>query len=170
LLYRICSACNIEKPLLDFNKDKCKPLGYKTYCKICHRKQSKKYSINNVEIYRNRAKNWYVANKDKKREYDKKYRKIYYKREAIKLNASVNARRRKVRNSKPKWANDFFIKEIYELTSMRKKMTGIAWTVDHIVPIRSPIVCGLHCEFNLQILTLSENISKGNRHWPDMPT
>lgn len=48
--------------------------------------------------------------------------------------------------------------------------TGVKHHVDHIVPIKSPIVCGLHCEANLQILPEAENIRKGNRHWPDMPS
>jgi len=35
--------------------------------------------------------------------------------------------------------------------------------IDHIVPLNSPIVCGLHNEFNLQEITAFENRSKGNR-------
>ena len=35
--------------------------------------------------------------------------------------------------------------------------------VDHVVPLQSKFVCGLHCEANLQVITKSKNASKCNR-------
>lgn len=69
----------------------------------------------------------------------------------------------------PAWSNDFFIGEIYELAKLRERMVGGRWHVDHIVPLQSVIVCGLHVESNLQVIPGPRNESKGNRHWPDMP-
>lgn len=66
-------------------------------------------------------------------------------------------------NGTPSWANQFFINEIYRLANLRTKVTGIKWHVDHIVPLRSKLVCGLHVEHNLQVIPASANIRKGNK-------
>lgn len=41
--------------------------------------------------------------------------------------------------------------------------------VDHVVPLRSKLVCGLHCEANLRVVPARDNLVKGNKEWPDMP-
>jgi len=63
----------------------------------------------------------------------------------------------------PAWANAAAMKRIYDRAALLNK------EVDHIVPLNSPIVCGLHCEDNMQVLTSLENSAKSNRWWPDMP-
>lgn len=68
----------------------------------------------------------------------------------------------------PAWANSEKITEIYRLRDEVAAKTGIEHHVDHIVPLNHPRVCGLHNEFNLQILPRIDNLKKGNRTWPDM--
>ena len=88
-----------------------------------------------------------------------------------KFSAKAAMRRAAKLNATPAWANDFFISEIYDLARLRTKMRtgGIDnWHVDHAVPLKHPLVCGLHVEHNLCVIPGVENSRKGNRHWPDM--
>jgi hypothetical protein len=127
-----------------------------------------------------KAAEWAKANRDKTRAAVRKWGKA----NRAKVNAAESARIKAnphVRNAKsakhracrlqatPAWANLFFIKEIYHLAVLRAKALGGKWHVDHIVPLRSKIVCGLHCEANLRVITASQNLSKSNAYWPDMP-
>lgn len=77
--------------------------------------------------------------------FPEKVRYATAKRRAMKLQAT------------PHWANQEVIKQIY------KEATEKGMHVDHIVPLNNPLVCGLHCEFNLQILPATENLRKSNK-------
>jgi hypothetical protein len=61
----------------------------------------------------------------------------------------------------PPWANRSAIRALY------RRAAELGQHVDHIVPLVSKEVCGLHCEANLQVLPGKDNLRKGNRHWPD---
>lgn len=79
------------------------------------------------------------------------------------------ARRGRTVQATPKWARKEVMLAIYRRAAMLEIETGIPHHVDHVVPLASPMVCGLHCEDNLQVLTVDENLAKHNGSWPDMP-
>lgn len=116
---------------------------------------------------------WRKANTAKNKESLRKYRREYYLKNKARLTAfarCANQKRKKyVRIATPSWANHFFISEAYQLAALRTALTGIKWHVDHIVPLRSKRVCGLHVEKNLQVIPGIQNQEKNNSYWPDMP-
>ena len=120
------------------------------------------------------SRDWYEANKQKAGEAVKQYRstrkdwfKEYHKKWRDENPAKLLAWCRKYQASKlraiPAWADQKKIQAIYE------EARACGKEVDHMVPLRSKLVCGLHVENNLEIITSEANNKKGNRWWPDMP-
>lgn len=138
----------------------------KRYAPIRREKESLRIK-NNPEKFRLLRASWAKNNPEKCRAYVKNYMSL----NKHKINAKTVRRKALKIRAIPKWANYFFIEEIYDLAQRRSALNtgGIAkWHVDHIVPLKSDLVCGLHVENNLQVIPAVENIRKHNRHWPDM--
>ena len=111
------------------------------------------YKMANEELIRNQRSLNYRNNIERERKRNKEYNaKFPEKRKAIKA-----VRKRGLKNAKPKWVSWGQIEKIYA----EARRTGM--TVDHIVPLNNPTVCGLHVPWNLRLISKTENISKGNR-------
>lgn len=69
----------------------------------------------------------------------------------------------------PQWAvyPELYSRVYSECKRLRNRGRDVE--VDHIVPLRSKLVCGLHVPWNLQIITAKENLKKSNKWWPDGP-
>lgn len=63
----------------------------------------------------------------------------------------------------PAWANKEDLKSIYEGAAALTKKSGVMYHVDHVIPLQHKLVCGLHVAFNLQIITMTENVRKNNK-------
>jgi hypothetical protein len=125
----------------------------------------KEYRNQNKEKLAARDKNYHQLNRDKalqqRKEHYQQNKEDYLervaKRRAIKLQAT------------PGWYDSRAVKKLIVQSRKLSELKNIQHNVDHIVPLNSDFVCGLHWHGNMQILTQAENFSKSNRRWPDMP-
>lgn len=177
---RVCTKCGEVKSLEEFHKRSSRPGKYASACRTCHSKLTSAWDKRHREVGKIRCKQWYHANKEtqlpklreKRREFPEASRKAakdwYYqnKDKAMARNKRYEAAKLQ---AVPGWANDAAIALFYEESQFATEFFGIPFHVDHIVPLRSKIVCGLHWELNLRVIKGEDNLSKSNKYWPDMP-
>lgn len=134
-------------------------------CSECHRNRALVDRTINPEANRKNAKELRKANPESNRARVAAWKKAFPEKVA----ANTAARDKRVRDASPSWASREAINDVYQRARMLTATTGIPHVVDHIVPLRSKLVCGLHCEFNLEVITAEDNLKKSNRWWIDGP-
>ena len=173
LAEQICTVCKVSKPRAMFYVSRARINGLQNYCIACSARWAKEHRAGkrrarNAYYYRNReleiakVREWQARNADKRRENNA----AHWKR----MGGAIQKKKQLERlRAVPRWADHEKISTLYKEAKRLRDESGLEYHVDHIVPIKSPLVCGLHWEGNLQILPGTDNIRKGNRHWPDMP-
>jgi hypothetical protein len=190
-----CSKCSEYKSVDSFADNKRYADGKFCYCRQCEAKRRREYvaknpekvresnrmaKLNNPERVAKNIRDWRAKNSHHVAEYRRRSHyqnhaenllkaQEWKKNNASKIRAYDSKRRVAEKKAVPSWANMRKIEEFYETADGLNMLTGEWHDVDHIVPLQSPLVCGLHCEANLQVLPRKENQSKGNRFWADMP-
>lgn len=132
---KCCTKCQQIKALDQFEKKKTGKNGVGSWCKVCKSKDRKKYPRSNS--YRQTNLNYYYRNKEL-------WKIIKGKRRSLELASTYS----------------IYKKELLRIY----RNCPIDYEVDHIVPLVSNVVCGLHVPWNLQYLPIKENRSKGNKH------
>ena len=131
-------------------------------------------TYNKREEVKDRKNAWYEANKEqviqaaatRPLEVKRVYQKAWKERNTIWVRADTKARRRKHREATPPWLSreqKAQIRELYKIAITMTKTTGEQYVVDHIVPLRSDVVCGLHVPWNLRVIPRQENLLKSNK-------
>jgi len=190
--HKVCAECGENRPVESFSKRAKSPDGLQGKCKACSASAKKKWLTENVEHVREYAQKYDATYRENNKEQIAEKKREYHQQNAARLIAKVafwqrenksrvnaknstwrkanrdvcnakSARRRATKfKATPAWANQTAIRRIYENAPS-------GYDVDHVVPLNSPLVCGLHVENNLQIVPALENRVKGNKFWPDMP-
>lgn len=187
-----CTKCGETKPLEMFSphaktKDRkrswCKPCCSKAYSQYAKSDDGgaviNQWNSSNADRKRQHFRDHYHRNVESHRERAAQYRsenpekvKVSQATSKARNITSVYARNRartdQQRLATPKWADVEKIATIYKVSAVLRN-AGRAVCVDHIIPLISDVVCGLHVHNNLQVISTSENVRKGNRYWPNMP-
>ncbi|HEY2931166.1 MAG TPA: hypothetical protein VGK99_05420 [Acidobacteriota bacterium] len=133
------------------------------------REISRRYRAKHSEKVRQKDRERGAAKMAKYREKYPERVKAYYEANIHRWHAQTARRRASKSNATPVWADKAKIAEFYRIAAEKTRATGMSWEVDHIVPLHSKFVCGLHVENNLQVIPATVNRVKFNKWWPDMP-
>jgi hypothetical protein len=132
----------------------------------------------NKEKYIAMCRNWYYSNterisklaaiwRDNNRARMSATARAYRQNNPGKVRAKKNLREIAKAQRTPTWLSPldlWMMEEIYILSELRTRLTGVQCNVDHIIPLRGKKVSGLHVPSNLQIIPAKLNFVKGNRH------
>lgn len=186
---KLCFDCLIEKPYTEFHKSSASKDGHRRQCKSCNILRHKKWAASKGKevisawreanheklkdgwrrVYKdaNRVK-YFSAWRDANREAVRDVSNRYKRNNAGKVAARNSARAAGKITATPLWADAAETTQIY-MDADEFRDAGLDVEVDHIVPLRSKLVCGLHVPANLRVILTTHNRAKSNRIWPDMP-
>ena len=129
---------------------------------------------NQRDDVKERKHDWYQDNKEqvilaastRPAHVKREYRNAWKENNLLQIRADTKARRRKHRQATPPWLSRRHkteMRALYQAAITLTKTTGEQYVVDHIIPLRSDVVCGLHVPWNLRVITQEENLRKSNK-------
>lgn len=142
--YKVCSKCKKRKRIQEFSPRADRPGKCLSSCKECRKvfyKNKRPISTRMKHETKQDSGRW---NKAKRVERTKKA--FLLKKDEF---------------------NSFVFSEIHKLRLLRNNYTHILWEVDHIIPLKNKIVCGLHYWVNLQLIPQTENRRKSNAFYEE---
>jgi hypothetical protein len=148
-----CLECMKEDWVIDNKKRSEKPKSEAS------KAAGKRYYEKNKEAVKARANARPKEEITKHKQKHKQNNPEYYK-------SLTNVRRRRNRSASPPWLtkeHKLAMRQLYLQAMELTKLTGERYVVDHIVPLISDVVCGLHVPWNLRVITQDENLRKSNK-------
>lgn len=104
------------------------------------------------------------ADPDRFRAIQKKHRET--ERAKTYMRVRGHERRATKLRATPAWYDKEAVRQIFQVARVLSR-SGLKFSVDHEVPLKHPLVCGLHTDANLVVMPLWQNIAKHNRFDPE---
>lgn len=167
----------------NFHKCRTKPDGLYKVCKECRKISSKTFRENHLEELRAKDREHNITHAEQHRERARAYQQEHWEERKAwarawnKANPVAGREKCAFRTAyklgaTPPWLTKAQKKEIrwfYETAAELQWLSEEPLQVDHIYPLigkdteGNHIACGLHVSWNLQILSASQNASKGSK-------
>jgi len=122
-------------------------------------------------MFRSYSRKWRLENPEQSRQSILRFREKNKEKNKSVTNSYAAKRRARKRHAMPSWLTPDHISQInavYAEAKRLEKETGIAYHVDHIVPLAGKIVCGLHVPWNLRAIPGDKNLRRPRIYSMDM--
>jgi hypothetical protein len=147
--------------------------GRQSWCKDCHRKwraaNHERVKEHNCKAYaahpgryKKNSRKWRTINPGRVKELCQRWRVKNLER----VRSSSRRRRAQKLQCRPPWANEAKINAIYAERDRLNSLNGQVFRVDHFWPLRHRDFSGLDVQWNLRVITATENGAKSNKR-PD---
>lgn len=164
-----CSHCPEVKPLHEFGNKKDTKDGLMNHCRACEKIKSRDKYLKNrkVILAKQKAKLSDLDFVAKRKDYDQKYasnNKAKRKQQTKTWAENNRERKRALNSARKKRVQQATLKGFYKQLVKIHENRPDGCHVDHIVPLNNPNVCGLNVPWNLQYLTVEDNLRKSNKY------
>lgn len=166
---KCCGRCKITRSHSEFGPNRARKDGLTVYCRGCTREYMQERGYDKKRWQEKREHESARSRAYRERNIDEMRRKW---REAAAAARAANpaqkrawnaARKHGEKRATPPWAELAAMNAVYAAARRLQEADGIERHVDHVIPLKHPLVCGLHVLANLRILTATENMSKKNK-------
>jgi hypothetical protein len=125
-------------------------------CSACQRSNTDNWVKNNPEKFKA-----YLESDERRKSTNESLKRFYQRNKAKYIAKDANRRALKLQAT-TEWGQEK-VEDFYQEAKRLEEMNpNVKYHVDHIIPLVNKKVCGLHNQFNLQVLTEIENKRKGN--------
>lgn len=167
---KVCSCCGVERPPSGFHLQRGLLRSQCIEClkakRLLRKDRERATSAEWVKKNPEKAKARWSRNHESRKEKRNEYSRQWQKKNRHLVRAFASKRRAIKAKATPLWdleLTELAVKEASHLAEMRFRSFGFEWHVDHMIPLNSTQVCGLHVWSNIQVIPASVNVSKGNR-------